>query len=189
MNRQNYQQIGFIIALVIAGVSLPTSIISLTREPNITHDYYNDAYYNQTYYNQTYYNQTYNDAYYNQSYYNQTYNYGNNETEIFTLPLQIWEFFDVENDETFHIVNYTLDCKNWLYISGNETGDQSIQITIYFVNWVNIDNRYFAQFELTSGAQIKSWSPNISGEFMITFRSYAIATRDLKIYFEIGIGD
>jgi hypothetical protein len=60
MNRQNYQQIGFIIALVIAGVSLPTSIISLTREPNITNNYFNDAYYNQTYYNQTYYenNQT-----------------------------------------------------------------------------------------------------------------------------------
>ena len=66
MNRQNYQQIGFIIVLVVAGISLPTSIISLTREPTIiNNNYYYDTYYNQSYY---YY-------YYNQSY------YGDNETE------------------------------------------------------------------------------------------------------------
>jgi hypothetical protein len=50
MNRQNYQQIGFVIALVIAGVSLPTSIISLTRERTIINYNYYNTYYNQTYY-------------------------------------------------------------------------------------------------------------------------------------------
>lgn len=35
MNRQIYQQYGFVIALIIAGISLPTSIILLTRETNI----------------------------------------------------------------------------------------------------------------------------------------------------------
>lgn len=39
MNRQIYQQYGFVIALVIAGISLPTSIILLTREPNIVKVY------------------------------------------------------------------------------------------------------------------------------------------------------
>lgn len=45
MNRQNYQQIGFVIALIIAGVSLPTSIISLTREPTIITNTYNNVFY------------------------------------------------------------------------------------------------------------------------------------------------
>ncbi|MFX0037482.1 MAG: hypothetical protein ACFE9I_17805 [Candidatus Hermodarchaeota archaeon] len=50
MNRQIYQKYGFIIALIIAVVALPTSIISLTREPNtINNDYYN-TYNNQTYF-------------------------------------------------------------------------------------------------------------------------------------------
>ena len=56
MNRQNYQQIGVIIALVIAGVSLPTSIISLTREPTIIIDYFYNTY---NYYNQTIYGYCY----------------------------------------------------------------------------------------------------------------------------------
>ena len=43
MNRQIYQKVGFAIVLIVAGISLPISIISLTREPNITNnnDYYN----------------------------------------------------------------------------------------------------------------------------------------------------
>jgi len=107
--RENVKNVGLILALIIAGVSLPTSIISLTNKPTTLITEINNY-------------------------------YGNNETEIFTLPLQVWEFIDVENDETFLIVNYTLDCKNWIYISGNETGDQLVQINIYFVNWVNMGN-------------------------------------------------
>jgi hypothetical protein len=44
MNRQIYQKYGFIIALIIAGISLPTSIISLTREPNIINNNYYNTY-------------------------------------------------------------------------------------------------------------------------------------------------
>lgn len=162
--RENIKSIGIILAIVVASISLPTSIISFMNTP-ITE--INNYYYEENY-------------------------YGNNETEIFTLPLQIWEFTDVENDETFLTVNYTLDCKNWLYISGNETlGDQLVQINIYFVNWVNMGNyRLEAQFELNSASYITSWSPKVSGEYMITFTSYdGGPTRDLKIYFEIVIGD
>lgn len=162
--RENIKSIGIILAIVVASISLPTSIISFMNTP-ITE--INNYYYEENY-------------------------YGNNETEIFTLPLQIWEFIDVENDETFLTVNYTLDCKNWLYISGNETlGDQLVQINIYFVNWVNMgNNRLEAQFELNSASYITSWSPKVSGEYMITFTSYdGGPTRDLKIYFEIVIGD
>lgn len=162
--RENIKSIGLIFAIVVASISLPTSIISFMNTP-ITE--INNYYYEENY-------------------------YGNNETEIFTLPLQIWEFIDVENDETFLTVNYTLDCKNWLYISGNETlGDQLVQINIYFVNWVNMGNyRLEAQFELNSASYITSWSPKVSGEYMITFTSYdGGPARDLKIYFEIVIGD
>ena len=81
MNRQNYQQYGLILALIVAGVSLPTAVISLTREPTIiNHNYYN------TYYNQT-----------NNNYYNQTY-YGDNETNTepdYSKPLEIVEYTNV----------------------------------------------------------------------------------------------
>ncbi len=41
MSREIYQKVGLIIALAIAGVSLPTSIILLTREPTvINYNYY-----------------------------------------------------------------------------------------------------------------------------------------------------
>lgn len=165
--RENIKSIGLILAIVVASISLPTSIISFMNKPTTPITEINNYYYEENY-------------------------YGNNETEIFTLPLQIWEFIDVENDETFLTVNYTLDCKNWLYISGNETlGDQLVQINIYFVNWVNMGNyRLEAQFELNSASYITSWSPKVSGEYMITFTSYdGGPARDLKIYFEIVIGD
>jgi hypothetical protein len=164
--RENIKNVGLILAIIIAGVSLPTSIMSFTNNPTTPITEINNYYYEENY-------------------------YGNNETEIFTVPLQIWEFIDVEQDETFFTVNYTIDCKNWLYISGNETlGNQEIQLNIYLVNWVNMGNyRLVAQFEITSGSYISEWSPKVSGEYMITFRSYATYTRDIKIYFEIVIGD
>lgn len=99
MNRQNYQQIGFIIALVVAGVSLPTSIISLTREPTIINDYFNDAYYNQTY-----------------NYYNQTI-YGYNETETdYTKPLETTEHYNLNQYECI-LRNFTLNSNHvyWFY--------------------------------------------------------------------------
>jgi hypothetical protein len=52
MSREIYQKTGLIIALAIAGIALPTSIVSFMREPIIINNYeqnYN-AYYNQTYY-------------------------------------------------------------------------------------------------------------------------------------------
>ena len=49
MSRQIYQKYGFIIALIIAGISLPTSIISLTREPTKTTNNYYNTYNNQTF--------------------------------------------------------------------------------------------------------------------------------------------
>ena len=166
--RESIKTIGLILAIAVAAISLPTSIISIMNKPITPITEINNYYY------------------YEENYYE------NNESEIFTLPLQVWEFIDVENDDTFLTVNYTLDCKNWLYISGNETlGDQLVQINIYFVNWVNMGNyRLEAQFELTSASYITSWSPKVSGEYMITFTSYdGGPTRDLKIYLEIVIGD
>ncbi|KKL82792.1 hypothetical protein LCGC14_1981230 [marine sediment metagenome] len=96
---QKYQQIGFIIALVIAGVSLPTSIISLTREPTIINDYFNDAYYNQTYYNQTY------------NYYNTTTIINNNTTIIdaeddYSRPLEV--FLNIEIPTFFSSKKYEI---------------------------------------------------------------------------------
>ena len=93
MNRQNYQQIGLIIALAVAGISLPTSIMSLTREPNIT-NYYNDTYYN----------------------YNQTY-YGDNETEPdYTKPLETLEYYNLNQYECI-LRNFTLNSNHvyWYY--------------------------------------------------------------------------
>jgi hypothetical protein len=83
--------------MVIAGISLPTSIISLTREPNVVNnDYYN-----------TYYNQTYN------TYYNQTY-YGTNETELdYTIPLETTEHYDLTQWDSV-IRNFTLST-NYAY--------------------------------------------------------------------------
>ena len=177
--RENIKNIGLILALIIAGVSLPASIISFMDKPTHTTEIHN-YYYNTTTIEQ-----------YNTTIIEEDY-YGNNETEIFTLPLQMWEFTDVENDEIFLTVNYTLDCKNWLYISGNETfGNPLIQLNIYLVNWVDMGNyRLEAQFEITSINYISSWSPKVSGEYMITFTSYdGGPARDLKIYFEIVVGD
>jgi len=160
--RENIKNVSLILAIIIAGVSLPTSIISFTNKPTAPITEINNYYYT------------------------------NNETEIFTLPLQVWEFIGVENNDIFLTLNYTLDCKNWLYISGNETlGDPLVQINIYLFNWVNMGNyRLEAQFELTSYSYITSWSPKVSGEYMKTFTSYdGGPTRDLKIYFEIVEGD
>jgi len=96
MNRQNYQQIGFIIALVIAGVSLPTSIIALTREPTIINDYFNDTY----------------------NYYNQTI-YGYNETEPdYTKPLETTEHYNLNQYECI-LRNFTLDSNHVYWFSWN----------------------------------------------------------------------
>ncbi|KKK41672.1 hypothetical protein LCGC14_0913590 [marine sediment metagenome] len=45
MNRQKYHQYGFVITLIIARISLPTSIISLTSEPNLINNNYYNTYY------------------------------------------------------------------------------------------------------------------------------------------------
>jgi len=45
MNRQNYHQYGLVIALIIARVSIPTSIISLTSELNLINNNYYNIYY------------------------------------------------------------------------------------------------------------------------------------------------
>jgi len=132
--RESIKSIGLILAIVVAGISLSASIISfMNKSPTPTTEINNYYYYEENY-------------------------YGNNETENFILPLQVWKFIDVENDDIFLTVNYTLDCKNWLYISGNETlGDQQVQINIYFVDWVNMGNyRLEAQFELNSVSYITS---------------------------------
>ncbi|NVM36374.1 MAG: hypothetical protein HWN81_12320 [Candidatus Lokiarchaeota archaeon] len=53
--REKTQNIGLIVAIIVAGVSLPTAIISFSREPTVNNYYTNNYYYNQAYYNQTYY--------------------------------------------------------------------------------------------------------------------------------------
>ena len=53
--REKIVNIGLIIALIVAGVSLPTAIISFSREPTVNNYYTDNFYYNQTYYNQTWY--------------------------------------------------------------------------------------------------------------------------------------
>lgn len=45
MNRQNYQQNGLVITLIITGILLTTSIITLTRESNIINKSYYNTYY------------------------------------------------------------------------------------------------------------------------------------------------
>lgn len=47
MTRQIYQQIGLVLSLIVASVSLPIGIIGFTREPQIINNYYN-TYNNQT---------------------------------------------------------------------------------------------------------------------------------------------
>ena len=45
MNRQNYHQYELVIVLIIAGVSIPTGIISLTSEPNLINNNFYNTYY------------------------------------------------------------------------------------------------------------------------------------------------
>ena len=106
MSRQVYQKYGYIVALIIAGIALPTSIVSLTMNPTPVHHNYYNTYNNQTYY---YYNQT-------SQYYNQTY-YGNNKTESdYTKSLERKEYYNYARYDCF-IRNFTLSSNfaYWFY--------------------------------------------------------------------------
>ncbi len=60
--REKLSNIGLVIAIIVAGVSLPTAIVSLSKTPTVNNYYDTNHYNNQTYYNQTYYNQTWNNG-------------------------------------------------------------------------------------------------------------------------------
>ncbi|KKM60217.1 hypothetical protein LCGC14_1544060 [marine sediment metagenome] len=60
--REKLSNIGLVIAIIVAGISLPTAIVSFSKTPNVNYYYDTNNYYNQTYFNQTYYNQTWNNG-------------------------------------------------------------------------------------------------------------------------------
>jgi hypothetical protein len=89
--RQNLQQIGLILAILVASVSLPTAIISLTREPVINNNYNTDY-----------------------NFYNQTY-IGNNETD-YSTPLEIKEYYNLDQyDCIVRIHNLSTRFVYWYY--------------------------------------------------------------------------
>ena len=87
MSREIYQKYGIIIALVIAGITLPTSIITFMREPKIN------------------------------NYYEENYYYGNNETSTdYTKPLEKMEYYNFDRYDCF-VRNFTLSSSYayWYY--------------------------------------------------------------------------
>jgi hypothetical protein len=95
MSRENFQKYGLIAALIVAGITLPTSIVSFMREPTIVNNY--EQNYN------AYYNQTYN--------YNQTY-YGDDDTN-YTKLLETVEYYNLDQFDYF-VRNFTLST-NYVY--------------------------------------------------------------------------
>ena len=90
MSREIFQKYGFIVALVIAGITLPTSIISFMREPTTTNNYYEENYY-----------------------------YENNETNtepVYTKPLETVEYYNFDRYDCV-VRNFTLSSSYayWYY--------------------------------------------------------------------------
>lgn len=131
MSRQIYQKYGFIIALIIAGISLPTSIISLTREPKKTNNnYYTENYY----YNQTYYNETY--------YINQT----TPTEERIDYPLVKYDFISIDNQPSnndsltmnkTHVYDAGQDVFLQLVWLANISIEIVVRINMYSLEWYN----------------------------------------------------
>ena len=109
MSREIYQKVGLILALVIAGVSLPTSLLSFMREPIINN--------NQTYY----------------IYYNRTY-YVNNETvNDYSKPLEQKEYYYLSQYDCI-IRNFTLSSNfaYWCYYNAS----MSFQLRFYMARGI-----------------------------------------------------
>lgn len=114
MERKNYQQIGLVIALIVAGVSLPTAIVSSMNKPTIINNYYN------TYYNETYYEENY---------------YGGNETqeEKYNYPL-IREDFSFNSTHSIEYRTYIYNASNinklWVFRNQSDI-EVEINVKIY----------------------------------------------------------
>ena len=109
MSREMYQKTGLIIALVIAGISMSTSIVSFMREPVINNNYENNYY---VYYNQTY--------------------YDGDETN-YTKPLERVDYYNYDQYDCI-IRNFTLSSSfaYWYYWNASATFTLRLYVTFGF---------------------------------------------------------
>lgn len=165
MSRQIYRQVGLIVALVVASVSLPVGIIGLTREPVITNNYYN----------------TYN------TYYNQTY-YGGNETqpEHFTRPLEIINLYNIVSDQWFFERAFNLTAGNIIIIGANWTGagaPTTYLVVDYFMG-VFYDNPSAYSYSISTN-EVAYWEIPFNATWHILKYSMGNTLGNMTIYLEI----
>lgn len=128
--RENIKSVGLILAIAIAGISLPIGIMGFNKEPIInnyyTENYYSD--YNQTYYNETYYNET------------------TPIEERIDYPLVRYDFFSIDNQpsnndsftmNTTHVYDAGQDVFLQLVWLANITVEIVVRINMYSLEWYN----------------------------------------------------
>ena len=162
--RENIKNISLILAVIIAGISLPTALISMSKNPTIINNYTENYYFNQTYY------------------------YGGNETEIieidYTRPLEVFEYTNLTINEYFADLSYNLTNMNTIYIASNITYDS---FRVYFVLDSMIDyfyDGYRVWVENNCPNEPIFWSPPSYGLYHFIFKN-EWSLSSVKVFLEI----
>jgi len=169
MTRQIYQNIGLLVAIIIASVSLPIGIIGFMRNP-IINNYYEDNYYSYNYY----------------SYYNQTY-YGENETEPYYPPENVTYNNLINDTDWFHHRVYNLTGNHIITWWFNRTNTNQLGVWIiqdYLFDWWLEDNSsHFYHNDIFGGSLIfkKEWNVPFSNTWHVYFRYWHTSDPGLNI--------
>ena len=169
MNRQNYQQYGLIIAIIVAGVSLPLGIVGITREP-IVNNYYTENYYTIT---------------------NNTTIINNNTTLIdaeddYSRPLEVFEYTNLTYNEYFADMSFNMSADNTLCMFSNETYPS---FTLFIVQDSMVSYFYDGHRCWTRTTQVDdfvSWTPDGYNSYHLIFENdQGSGLESVKVYIEI----